>query len=76
MLTPLLRIKSIGVNWDHVYQIRKGGVGRMSFIIERMLAMEEEDRWTISMTEGEVSWAVIFLKVWRMSGVLDMGQFH
>ena len=48
----------------------------MSFIIEGMLAMEEEHRWTISMTEGEVSWAVIFLKAWRMSGVLDMGQFH
>ena len=71
-----MRIKSIDGNWDHVYQIRKGGVGRMSFIIEGMLAMEEEDRWTISMTEGEVSWAVIFLKAWRMSGVLDMGQFH
>ena len=71
-----MRIKSIDGNWEHVYQIRKGGVGRMSFIIEGMLAMEEEHRWTISMTEGEVSWAVIFLKAWRMSGVLDMGQFH
>ena len=55
MLTPLLRIKSIGRNWDHVYQIRKGGVGRMSLIVEGISSMKEEDHGTMSMTEGEVS---------------------
>ena len=51
----LLRIKSIGVNWDHVYQIRKGGVGRMSLIVKGMSSMKEEDHGTMSITEGKVS---------------------
>ena len=55
MLTPLLMIKTIGVNWDHVYQIRKGGVGRMSLIVKGMSSMKEEDHGTMSITEGKVS---------------------
>ena len=45
MLTPLLRIKSIGGNWDHV----------MSLIVEGISSMKEEDHGTMSVTEGEVS---------------------
>ena len=46
------------VNWwelRNVYQIRKGGVGRMSLIVEGISSMKEEDHGTMSMTEGEVS---------------------
>ena len=49
-----MRIKSIDGNWEHVYQIRKGGVGRMSLIVEGISSLKEEDHGTMSMTEGEV----------------------